>query len=248
VAEKIVRQFNQFIEIIDKETMRFINLKDSKLTKHISIIQWELWKNYKKINGTSAGFHGISEYIVFSTFKKFIENLNKPQKFKPKKINRDLCFFELEKTNKIIRVYRASSLKHFPTHSELNRAPDIAILKKERNNFRPIAIIEIKNYLDKGSLSSAIKILSEIQTQEEFKDEHTKYALFSFGKISVRDRKTLDSLKKFQEKKNNFLITNEEGIEEIKLDFLMPKNNKKMEFKVVDLSEFLSIIKNDLTL
>ncbi len=246
MTEKIIQQFNQFIKTVDDKITEFINLKDNKLTKHISSIQWELWKNYKGINGTSAGFHGISEYIVFSTFKNFIEDLNKPQKFKSKIINNDLRFFELEKNNKILRIYHDSSLKHFPIHSKLNRAPDIAILKKESNAFKPVTVIEIKNYLDKGSINSAIEILSQIQ--EEFKDDHTKYALFSFGRISVGDEKTIDSLKKFQGNKNSFIITNEEGNEEVKLDFLMPRNNKKMEFKVIDLSEFISIIKDEVIL
>lgn len=246
MTEKIIQQFNQFIKTVDDKILKVINLKDYKLTKHISSIQWELWKNYKEINGTSAGFHGISEYIVFSTFKNFIEHLNKPQKFKSQIINRDLRFFELEKNNKILRIYRASSLKHSSVPSKLNRAPDIAILKKESGAFKPVAIIEIKNYLDKRSINSAIEILSQIQ--EEFKDDHTKYVLFSFGRISVRDEKTIDSLKKFQENENSFLITNEEGDEEVKLVFLMPKNNKEMEFKVVDLSDFFSIIKEEVIL
>lgn len=244
--KSVIQQFDQFIKTVDEEITKSINLKDNKLTKHISSIQWELWKNYKGINGTSAGFHGISEYIVFSTFKNFVEDLNKPQKFKSKIINRDLCFFELEKNNKFLRVYRASSLKHFPIDSKLNRAPDIAILKKESNAFKPVVIIEIKNYLDKGNINSAIKILSQIQ--EEFKGDYTKYALFSFGRISVGNEKTIDSLKEFQENKNRFLITNEEGNEEVKLDSLMPRDNKKVKFKVIDLSEFFSIIKDEVTL
>lgn len=229
MTEKIIQQFIQFIKTVDDEIIEFINLKNNELTKNISGIQWDLWKNYKKINGTSAGFHGISEYIVFSTFKNFIEDLNKPQKFEPK-VNRDLCSFKLEKNNKVLMIYRASSLKHIGFKS--NRAPDITIVRKEGDVLKPVAVIEIKNYLDKGSTNSAIEILSQVQ--ERIEDEHTKYALFSFGKISVDDEKIKENLKKFTENKNNFLITNEE--------------QKNMEFKVIDLSEFFNIIKDEVIL
>jgi len=245
MTEKFIQQFDQFIKIINNKIIEFINLQDNKLTKHISSIQWELWKNYKEINGTSAGFHGISEYIVFSTFKNFIENLNKPKKFKSQIINRDLRFFELEKNNKVLRIYRASSLRHCPIRPKLNRAPDVAILKKEGDDFKSVAVIEVKNYLDKVSTRSAIDILSQIQ--DAFKDDCAKYALFSFGRVSVGDKEIIESLKKFPKNKNNFLITNEEGNEEVKLDFLMAKN-KKTEFEVIDLSKFLSIIKDEVIL
>lgn len=246
MTEKLIQQFNQFVKIIDKKVIEFINLKDNELTKHISSIQWRLWKNYKEINGISAGFHGISEYIVFSTFKRFIEDLNEPQRFRVQPINRDLRFFELTKNNKVLRIYRAASLKHFPISLKPNRAPDIGILKKEGNNFKLVAVIEIKNYLDKGSTNSAIDILSQIQ--QAIKDDYTKYAIFSFGRISVKDEETRERLKKFQENKNSFLITNERGNEEIGLDFSILKENKKRQFKVIDLSEFFNVIKDEIVL
>ena len=70
----------------NKKTGEFINLVDNELTENITKIHDSLWNNYKDLNGTSAGFHGFSEYIVFSTFKNFIESLNAPKKFKPEKI------------------------------------------------------------------------------------------------------------------------------------------------------------------
>lgn len=233
MTKKNIEQFNQFIESIDDKITEYITLNDNKLTGHISDIQWKLWENYKQIGGTSAGFHGISEYIVFAAFKKFIEILNKPQKFECKKINKDLRFFEVVKDNKRLRIYHSSSLKHFPVNTKLNRAPDIVILKKEQDNFELITVIEIKNGLDKGSINSAINILSQIRTH--FKDDPTKYAIFSFGRISTNDTKTIEKLNRFQEIKNNFLITNE-------------KSNKECGFKVMDLSNFFEIIKDELML
>lgn len=254
MGESITEKFNQFIKAVDDKIIEFINSNKS-LTKHISSIQLELWKNYKEINGTSHGFHGISEYIVFSTFKKFIELQNSQERFEPININRDLRFFELKNNNKVLKIYRASSLKHFPPKARKQlfkggakfRAPDIAILKQlkqEDDKFKLLAIIEIKNYLDKGSANSAIDML--LQIQEGCKDSHTKYALFSFGKISVKDEKR--RLKTFLENNNNFLITNEEGNEEANSDFLIPRNKKSIELKVIDLAEFLTLIKEELTL
>ncbi len=134
MIEKIIYQFDQFLKTIEDE----INLKDNELTKQISDIHNGLWNNYKGKNGTSAGFYGIDEYIVFSTFKKFIENLNEPQKFKIQSIDgtKDLRFFKLESNNKCLSIYRASSLKHFPPEAKSQlfknnskfRAPDIVIL------------------------------------------------------------------------------------------------------------------------
>ena len=64
----------------------------------------------------------------------------------------------------------------------------------------------------------------------------------------MRDEETQKRLKEFQEKKNNFLVTNERGNEELGLDFLMPKENKKRWLKVIDLSKFFNIIKDEIML
>lgn len=238
MAEKFVRQFNKFIESINDA----INLKDSnRLIENISKIHEDLWWNYKKINGTSAGFYGIDEYIVFAAFKKFIKSLNNNQEFKDEKINKDLHFFKLEKNNKVLSIYRSSSLRHFPKEAknqlfknECNHAPDIAILKEQNNNFKLVAVVEIKNYLDKPAMDSAISTLSQIR--EAVRDDSTRYVLFSFGSISVKNEKTIESLKKFQENENNFFITNEGS------------KNKKSELKVRNLSEFFNNIKNEIVL
>lgn len=240
MTEKIIQQSNKFTETVDDEIREeLIKPEDNELTNNISSIHSSLWKNYKVFNGISAGFHGISEYIVFSTFKSFIENLNKPQKFNCQKINEDLRYFEMERNNKFLGIYRASSLGHFPDDAKTQlfmaksklRAPDIAILKKEANNFNLIAIIEIKNYLDRWCTDSGLGMLSQIR--EAVKNNYTKYALFSFGSIAVRNAKTIEELNKFQNKENNFLIT-------------LKRRNE--EFDVIDLSEFLNIIKDELIL
>lgn len=233
MPEKVIQKFNQFIEEVDKKIMEFIGLNNKRLTQNISRIQGNLWRNYKEINGTSAGFYGIDEYIVFSTFKNFIEGLNSPQKFEPKEINKDLRFFELKKNNKVLIISRASSLKHININSE--RKADISIVRREGNSLTPVAVIEIKNHLDKESAISAINILSQVQN--DLKDDHTKYALFSFGRISVHDRGIRENLKSFANGNNNFIITNEQG---------NTRNNEGI--KVVDLSCFLNIIKNEVKL
>jgi hypothetical protein len=107
-------QFNQFTKAIDDRILDYINLNDNELTRHIYGMQEELWNSYRETSGTSAGFHGISEYIVFSACKNYIENLNKPEKFKSLPINDALRSFELEKNDNILSIYHSSSLKHFP--------------------------------------------------------------------------------------------------------------------------------------
>lgn len=230
MTEKIIASLIDFTKSIDKKTREFINLGDNELTENITKIHDSLWNNYKDLNGTSAGFHGFSEYIIFSTFKNFIESLNVPQKFKPEEINRDLRFFELKMRNKLLRIYRSASLKHYPIELESKRAPDIAILKKEKDNFNLIAVIEIKNYLDKDSLESGIKILSEIK--EASNDRNIKYALFSFSRVHVRNNQALEKLHKYLEKENCYLIIQ-------KLD---------EKFKTIDLFEFFKVISCELTL
>jgi len=234
MTKKIFEQFNQFIKTIDERILEFINIKDQKLTEHISGIHKGLWKNYKEINGISTGFHGISEYIVFSTFKNFIQNLNNPQKFIPKMINKDLRYFELEKNDKILKISRASKLEHIGLKSK--RAPDISIVLKENKLLKPIAIIEVKNYFDKGSAKSAIEILNQVR--EEINYNNSKYAIFSFSKISVRDKEVRDKLKRFSENNNNSVITNETEF----------NNEKNIEFNIIDLSDFFTIIENEVKL
>lgn len=136
----IIQQFNQFIESIDRNIIESINSNDNKLTSNISSIQIDLLNYYKNIAGTAAGFYGISEYIVFSTFKNAIENFNKPLKFEIRPRG-DLCFFELKNHDKILTILHSSSLKHL---NESNlfyddfkfRAPDITILKKENGTYK----------------------------------------------------------------------------------------------------------------
>jgi len=229
--ERVTYQFNRFIESIDATTEFLIRLNDNRLTDHISIINYELWKLYKEINGTSAGTYGISEYIVFSTFKNYIEKLNKPLKFYPKRINKDLYFFELKKKEKVLNLTRSSKLDHIGLKS--TRRPDIALVKEEGGILQIIAIIEIKNYLDKRSANSALNILSEIE--KDLNDTKTKYVIFSFNKISVEDK---EELKMFSEKENCFLITYEKN------------NNKEIKDRInlVDLSELFDSIKDSLIL
>jgi hypothetical protein len=137
--------------------------------------------------------------------------------------------YELKRNKKKLTIFHSSSLSHLPndakrqlfTNGSKLRAPDIAILKEEDSKFKLIAVIEIKNYLDKSSTNSAIKILSQIR--EINKDNNTKYAIFSSNGISIRSE---TSLKNILFDKNTFLIINREKMQ----------NHKKIEFNVIDLS------------
>ena len=90
-------------------------------------------------------------------------------------------------------------------------------------------MIEVKNYLDQGSVNSAVDILSQIK--ESANDNKTKYAIFSFNRIFVGNKATKEKLRVFQNIRNNFIITNETG--------------NKDGFKIIDLSELFNIIKKD---
>jgi hypothetical protein len=237
MANEVILQFNEFVKAMDTKIKESIGSKD--LTEHISQIYWDLLNNYKEINGTSAGIHGFSEYIVFSAFKNYIEIQNTPQEFKY------LRQFELEKNDKKLIIYRSSSLSHLPNDARTQlfsgdsklRAPDIAILKKENGNYKLIAVIENKNYLDKGSTDSAIEILSQIRSRT--KDNHTKYAIFSPNGIFVGGgTETRKKLKDFVDIENNFLIINESVM----------KGRKKSEFNGIDLSQFFDLIREEIEL
>ncbi|RQW78995.1 MAG: hypothetical protein EHM14_10200 [Methanothrix sp.] len=247
MAEKYIQKFNEFNQSINDKIIEFINLNDNGLTENLLHIHQDLWNNYKNLTGTSAGFHGIDEHIVFLAFKYFIENLNYPQKFESKVLTRDLRSFEMEKNNKKLTIYRSSRLSHFPDDARIQifkdgiklRAPDIAILKKDGDIYTMIAAIEIKNFLDKSATNSAIGMLSQIRDASE--GNHTKYALFSFDGIYVGND-TLESLKKFRydENRNNYLIITEGRSEGSK--------DKKNMLDVVDLSQFFDGIKKDIEL
>lgn len=241
MTKKFIQDFKQFINTIDNLILDFIRLNDNSLTKNISSLQWQLWKYYKVINGNSAGFHGISEYIVFSAFKNFIEENNKPHKFEARKNTKDNCIFKLENKSNSIIISRGSR-KHIGFESK--RSPDITILRKEKENIQTVTVIEIKNILDKQNVKSAINILSDIQN--ELNEQHIKYSIFSFSSLSLRDKETLNILKLFADTKNNFMITNEEGNEELGLRFLKPQYNKNKDFNIIDLSQFFKLIKDDI--
>lgn len=228
MSEGYVKQFNNFFDAIDKEILKSIQNNDSELTLKLCEIHQNLWNNYKEENGTSAGFHGISEYIVFSAFKSYIIHLNNGY-FKAIRINKDLKYFKLEKNNKEILIYRSASLTHV-SNTYVNRAPDIAIFRKDSGDEepKPIAIVEIKNYLDKGSAKSALNIIEKVGGP--IKNTGTKYAIFSYGGLYLKEGKVLNKFKGF-DNGNNFLILNSD------------KSCK--DCKITDLSEFLRVIKND---
>ena len=238
ISDKIVHQFKRFIKDVDDEILSGITEpRNRPLTDCLSNISHRLWMSYKDINGTSAGFYGIDEYIVFSSFKSFIEYHNKPLKFQPRILNKDLRFFELNKRNRSLHIYRSAKLSHLPKDSKAQllkekakyRTPDIVILKTEEGHFKLIAVIEVKNYLDKGNTESGIEIL--LQVNDTVKDPDTKYALYSFSRIAVRDAKTLEKLIKFQKEKNNYLITKKDGIKGL---------------EIIDLSDFFDVLKDDI--
>lgn len=240
MSEKIVHQFKIFIEAIDGEILVGITEpKNLALTDYLLNISHRLWMSYKDINGISAGFHGVDEYIVFSSFRSFIEYHNKPLKFQPRILNRDLRYFELNKPNRFLHIYRSANLTHLPKDSKAHllrekakyRAPDIVILKKTEGHFKVVAIVEVKNYLDKSSAEFGIEILT--QSKESIRDPDTKYVLFSFGRITVRDQKTIEKLLKFQKEKNNYLITKKNGVQGL---------------KIIDLSEFFDVLKDNITI
>ena len=232
-----IQKFDEFIKSIDNEILKHLTSKDKKLTEHISSIRENLWRYYKKIIGTSAGFYGIDEYIVFSTFKKFIEALN-GQEFRHPNLTNDLNFFELEKNKKVLSIYAASKLENTPLNPTSKRAPDIAILKKENGVVTPIAVIEIKNYPEGKQVISAIEMLSQIHAN--LKDDHTKYVLFSFGKLPVSKGKTKNEsmergIDSYLKNVNNLLITDE-------------GEKSKWTSKVKDLGEFLKSIREEASL
>lgn len=239
MEHKIVRAFNEFIKTTDDEISTLVTSGSTRLTSDILDIHSPLWYNYKAIGGTSAGFYGIDEYILFSAFKCFAESLNAPQKFECRILNRDRRSFELKRDAKSLEIYHAASLKLLPVEAQkslfINKkkypAPDLAILKKEGEIFRLVAVIEMKNFLDKGGLEGGLKMLSEIR--EITIDDNTKYALFSFGPVSVHNDEILNKLKNYQNQKNNYLITNEK---------------KNSNIRAIDLSEFFEIIKIDLSI
>ena len=196
VAEKYVQQFDEFDVSLKDKIIEYVNLNDNRLTEYLSRIHQDLWNNYKILTGTSAGFHGIDEHIVFLAVKYFIEKQNDPQKFKIKKVESSnyLCSFEIGNDNKKLLIYRSSRLSHFPAEARKQlfikdiklRAPDIAILKKVGDSYTMVAAIEIKNYLDKSATNSAIGMLTQIRNASNGNNTNTKYALFSFDGIYVR--------------------------------------------------------------
>ena len=149
----------------------------------------------------------------------------------------------MKSNDKKLTIFHSSSLCHFPDYAKRQLftdgsklpAPDIAILKEEKGNYRLIAAIEIKNYLDNSSTNSAIKMLSQIH--EINIDNDTKYAIFSSNGIFI-GHETSEILKNILFDKNTFLIINREKMHD----------HKKNEFNVIDLSQFLNLIKKEIKL
>jgi hypothetical protein len=249
VAEKYIQQFDEFDVSLKDKIIKYVNLNDERLTEHLSRIHYDLWNNYRILTGTSAGFHGIDEHIVFLAIKCFIEKQNDLQKFKIKKVESRtyLCSVEIGNNNKKLLIYRSSRLSHFPAEAREQlfikdiklRAPDIAILKKDGDTYTMIAAIEIKNYLDKSATNSAIGMLTQIRNASQGNNTNTKYALFSFDGIYVGD-KIAKNLEEFLNDENSCIIVTKGNTRK--------SNEKYNMFKVVDLSQFFDMIKKDIEL
>jgi hypothetical protein len=249
VAERYIQQFDEFDVSLEDKIIEYVNLNDNGLTKNLLLIHQNLWNNYKILTGTSAGFHGIDEHIVFLAVKYFVEKLNYPQKFESIKLepSSDLRSFEIGNDNKKLIIYRSLRLSHFPAEAKRQlfkediklRAPDIAILKKEGNIYTMVAAIEIKNYLDKNATNSAIGMLTQIRNASNGNHTNTKYALFSFDGIYVGDE-IAKNLEEFLNDKNSCIIVTEGKTTE--------RIRKYNMFKVIDLSQFFDIIKKDIEL
>ena len=266
--EAIINQFNQFTKSIDYRIAKFIKSKDKQLTMNIAILHVEFWGKLKEINGTSAGFSGLSEYIVFSVFKKYIEDLN-GKKFESKPIDKnrkktDLHCFGFKKNKKTLEIYRSSNLKHYPNpinskseeahqYPKQAPAPDIGIVKKEGQKTELIAVIEIKNVLDGTGLKSALDMIDRVSTiGSSLENNQTKYAIFSFGPISADLNKLKDKWAKFKKDgEKNSLITYNVSYKDIR-EYLLGNNstlrNNTPKHGSIDLSEFLNKIKDKLTL
>jgi|GEM_PF-5319032 len=236
----ITEQFELFFQKIDTEVEQLINpLPKKGLTNKISKIHGTLWAKEKLLKGNSTGLYGISEYIVFSVFRTFIKMQNKSI-FCPSKIESDkdenLRKFVLEKNGKKIIIYNNCSTIHYPPelfNNGLKAVPDVAILRQDENGFHLVAVIEIKNYLDRAAAESGKKFLEKIK--DGTNDESTKYALFSFNPIAT---KNIVELKTFSSDDNNFLIAKRSEDDK---PYLQQRHE---DCGVKDLSVFLEEIKD----
>ena len=242
MSDKVIKAFNYFLKEIDSEVQAALRNERNNLTQELARIQWSLWKQYKNYNGTSAGFYGISEYIVFSSVRQFIEHLNQPKVFVRNKLSTDLFSFCIGNKNRSIEIFRSASTKYLITNSPFHRVPDIMIAEKIDGKYYLIAIIEIKNVLDKPSVLAGLKMITQIQN--EFKYEDIKYALFSFLILLLKEENALKRLTNFSNRKNCFLITNTKGNKELNLTFLEPKEKVNEEIKNFDFRDFLKSIKS----
>ena len=242
MSNKVTKAFIYFLKEIDSEVQAALRNERNNLTQELARIQWSLWKQYKNFNGTSAGFYGISEYIVFSSVRLFIEQLNHPKIFARNKLSTDLFSFYIVNKNRSIEIFRSASTKYLMTNSSFNRVPDIMIAERKDGKYSLIAIIEIKNVLDKPSVIAGLKMITQIQN--EFKYGDIKYALFSFLSLSLKEENTLKQLTNFSNRKNCFLITNTKGNKELNLTFLEPKEEVNEEIKNYDFRDFLKSIKS----
>jgi len=248
VAERYIQQFDEFDVSLKDKIIEYFNRDDQRLTEHLSSIHYDLWNNYRILTGTSAGFHGIDEHIVFLAVKYFVENLNYPRKFESikLKLSNYLRSFEIGDDNKKLIIYRSLRLSHFPAEARKQlfnegiklRAPDIAILKKDGDTYTMIAAIEIKNYLDKSATNSAIGMLTQIRNASRGNNTNTKYALFSFDGIYVSD-KIANNLKESLDENICIVVTKGKT---------KGSNEKYIKFGAIDLSQFFNIIKEDLKL
>ena len=146
------------LEIVDKRIRKIVDEgADFRLLRDLYLKSF--WEKIKDIAGTSAGFTGLSEYIILRTIMDFLEK------------ELEVKFHVLEKT-KDVRFFVSSDRKILITHSisinkgmknavqkKLNKEinwsteegmdrlqPDIVIFKLTNGVYEPKTIIQIKIY------------------------------------------------------------------------------------------------------
>jgi hypothetical protein len=137
---------DEFLQGIDKYIRENINT----LSCHdIWKIYYHLFFKLKEIKGTSSGFTGFSELLIFRFMFHLLNG------FEVKKYTNDTRYF----LNKPFTMYQ--SVRPLKTDMDIDISPDILITKANK----PVAAIEIKLYLPGGkqTVTEAFNRLDRLQ-------------------------------------------------------------------------------------
>ena len=192
----------QVLKPID-DTIESLIQKNSYNLTNLAKIYFDFFEGLKEKAGTSAGFTGLSEYIILKTLLRYLEENLRTEFNDAKELTRDVYFF-VSKDRKILVTHSITidetKKKEFKSKLGkeviwgLKKQPDIVVFKLKRGYYKPIVIIQIKIYaVNQEVIRNTIESFKNMVKNTGYENfEIPLMVLISFHEFGKRKKEIID--------------------------------------------------------